>query len=119
MTPINNSDTAWLVVSDYNQENNLPFEELREDILSPDINQWHYEYHNKVVGARCRSGLVGDIGGNTATTDTSRVGREGFVCSVGSHLGKNVGGIADGVCGGYSYPFKWGCIGGNGPYDSN
>ncbi len=40
MTPINNSDTAWLIVSDFNQDNNLPYEDLREDIISPDNNQW-------------------------------------------------------------------------------
>jgi hypothetical protein len=44
MNPINNSDTAWLVVSDYNQENNLSYEELRKDILNPEINQWYWEW---------------------------------------------------------------------------
>ncbi len=39
MIPINNSDTAWLIVADYNQDNNLPYEELREDIVNPEINQ--------------------------------------------------------------------------------
>jgi len=43
MTPINNSDTAWLITTDFNQENNLPYEELRKDIHNPAINQWHYE----------------------------------------------------------------------------
>ncbi len=43
MLPINNSDTAWLIVTDYNQDNYIPFEELREDILNPETNQWHDE----------------------------------------------------------------------------
>jgi hypothetical protein len=43
MTPINNSDTAWLIVSDYNQDNNLPYETLREDVHNPDTDQWHWE----------------------------------------------------------------------------
>ncbi len=50
MIPINNSDTAWLIVSDYNQENDLPFDALREDILNPDIDQWCYESRNNGVG---------------------------------------------------------------------
>lgn len=44
MTPINNSDTAWLIVCDYNQDNNLYYEELREDILNPEINQYAFEW---------------------------------------------------------------------------
>lgn len=40
MIPINNSDLAWLVVSDYNQDNGiLGAEELREDIYCPAINE--------------------------------------------------------------------------------
>lgn len=38
MTPINNSDTAWLIVCDYNQDNDLPYEDLKEDILNPEVN---------------------------------------------------------------------------------
>lgn len=46
MIPINNSDTAWLIVSDFNQDNNIGFpEELREDIISPDVNLWAYEHY--------------------------------------------------------------------------
>ncbi len=44
MTPINNSDTAWLIVSDYNQDNGKFYEELREDVLNPDVNQYHFEH---------------------------------------------------------------------------
>jgi hypothetical protein len=50
MTPINNSDTAWLIVSDHNQDNNLPYEDLREDILNPETNQWQYEHHGISLG---------------------------------------------------------------------
>ena len=45
MTPINNSDTAWLIVSDYNQDNDKFYEDLREDIYNPNINEWNYEFH--------------------------------------------------------------------------
>ncbi len=51
MNPINNSDTAWLIVTDYNQDNNLPYEDLREDILNPEINQWVSEHVDRQVGS--------------------------------------------------------------------
>jgi len=63
MTPINNSDTAWLIVTDYNQENNLPYEELREDILNPETNHWIYLHrYDKVIGpvGISSQGEVGD-----------------------------------------------------------
>ncbi len=60
MIPINNSDT-WLIVSDYNQENSLPYEDLKEDIYCPSINVEHWDDYtgltvsvwnaNKSVGA--------------------------------------------------------------------
>ncbi len=43
MIPINHSDTAWLIITDYLQDNNLPYEDLREDILNPEINNWDWE----------------------------------------------------------------------------
>jgi hypothetical protein len=43
MIPINNSDTAWLITTDFNQEHNLPYEDLKQDIISPDTNQWVFE----------------------------------------------------------------------------
>jgi hypothetical protein len=46
MIPINHSDTAWLIITDYNQDNNLPYEDLRNDIISPEINQWNWENRN-------------------------------------------------------------------------
>jgi hypothetical protein len=42
MVPVNNSDTAWLVVADYNQDNDLPYENLIDDIANPDVNDWCY-----------------------------------------------------------------------------
>jgi hypothetical protein len=76
MTPINNSDTAWLIVSDYNQDNGKFYEELREDVLNPEVNQYHFEhtifvpycvggdnYHNNQVGVELgHLGGTGDIG---------------------------------------------------------
>lgn len=50
MIPINNSDTAWLVVSDFNQDNNLPYEDLRNDILNPKVDQWVYEHYGMSLG---------------------------------------------------------------------
>ncbi len=65
MTPINNSDTAWLIVTDYNQENDKFYEELREDILNPEIHSWYYEYSGRlqvVVGTfNVIEGFVGHI----------------------------------------------------------
>jgi len=55
MTPINNSDTA-LIVTDFNQDNGKFYEELREDVYNPVINQWYYE--NKYFGVG--SVIVGD-----------------------------------------------------------
>ena len=54
MTPINNSDTAWLITTDFNQDNGIFYEDLKEDILNPAINQWEFEC--KFVG-----GDVGDV----------------------------------------------------------
>jgi len=63
MIPINNSDTAWLIVTDYNQDNNLPYEELREDVYNPAINQWEFEYKFGVIGVGdVGIGYVGDVG---------------------------------------------------------
>ncbi len=52
MIPINNSDTAWLIVSDYNQDDNIPFNDLREDIVDPDIDRWHWAWntYSSIIG---------------------------------------------------------------------
>jgi hypothetical protein len=64
MVPINNSDTAWLIVSDYNQDNGKFYEELREDVYCPSINGWQWEnFDGSVVGV----GLY-DVGGVSASS---------------------------------------------------
>lgn len=63
MLPINNSDTAWLIVADFNQENDKSHEELRKDVISPDVNQWVYENGMHQVGVgeiQVGDSLVGD-----------------------------------------------------------
>lgn len=60
MIPINNSDTTWLIVTDYNQDNNILYEDLREDIYNPAINHWSYDSRVGVgVGVGGGSGVVG------------------------------------------------------------
>jgi hypothetical protein len=72
MIPINNSDTAWLIVTDYLQDNDLPYLDLRNDIISPDVNQWIWDDPDmgitvgdkfNLTGTRqtiCGSNLVGN-----------------------------------------------------------
>ncbi len=60
--PINNSDTAWLVVSDYNQDNGKYYEELREDIISPDIDQWHYQPQWMTDNPNVGDNYIGSVG---------------------------------------------------------
>jgi hypothetical protein len=53
MTPINNSDTAWLITADFNQDNSLHYLDLIEDIYCPSINDWVFETlgtYDKTVG---------------------------------------------------------------------
>jgi hypothetical protein len=64
MTPVNNSDTAWLIVSDYNQDNGLPYECLREDVLNPDISQWTFEWR-LYNGGRNTTGDCDAVGGTS------------------------------------------------------
>lgn len=60
MKPINNSDLAWLIVADYNQDNNIGFpDDLREDVLNPDGDQWRYECRHIGVGAIHEGMFVG------------------------------------------------------------
>ncbi len=66
MLPINNSDTAWLIVADYNQDNDKFHEELREDVLNPDANIWDWEIQTSRIGGV----LIGEnIGGETGFGD--------------------------------------------------
>ena len=47
MIPINNSDTAWLIVADFNQDNSIGYPDcLRDDILNPEVNVWVVESSN-------------------------------------------------------------------------
>ena len=51
MIPINNSDTAWLIVSDFNQDNLIGYPDcLREDIYNPDVNDYYWEFTFTGVG---------------------------------------------------------------------
>jgi hypothetical protein len=65
MLPINNSDTAWLIVSDYNQENGKYYKELREDILDPDVDHWVYDVH---IEFNYNYGMEGDTCGSLVGT---------------------------------------------------
>ncbi len=70
MLPINNSDTAWLIVADYNQDNDYYHEELREDVLNPVIDEWNCEFYcedikdfgtnSQMVGGDTMGDLVGN-----------------------------------------------------------
>ena len=85
MTPINNSDTAWLIVTDFNQDNGKFYEELREDVYNPLINQWYYENKCFSVVGDCIGGIGGYVG----------VGTVGD-CSIGGYVGGYVGVIVGG-----------------------
>lgn len=97
MIPINNSDTAWLVVSDFNQENSIGYpDELREDILNPDVDQWGYEFAVedaielcRKVGGIYQGGMVGYDGGLTLNfgCQSTNKGEEVGTLPHGSHVG--------------------------------
>ncbi len=58
--PINNSDTAWLIVSDYNQDNNVGFpDDLRDEVVEIKDNIWCWEYDNQSC---CYGFDVGSLG---------------------------------------------------------
>jgi hypothetical protein len=83
MVPINNSDTAWLILTDYNQDNDLPHEELREDIISPDVNSWYLEHVDIQVGG----GIISiDVEINVYIYSTNSVG-DGFLTGTGNTIG--------------------------------
>ncbi len=102
MLPINNSDTAWLIVSDYNQDNAIGYPDcLREDIDSPNINEWNFESYGITVGGRMGE-WVGDdvnhcshVGSNVGSNICNTVGTEPYAYNeVGSSspIGEYVGG---------------------------
>jgi hypothetical protein len=91
MIPINNSDTAWLIVSDYNQDNSIGYPDcLRDDIANPEVNVWYYEFENNTAGVGESApisysvGLGSIIGGQNLIMN--------FSDEVGSSLGEIVGG---------------------------
>ncbi len=65
MIPINNSNTAWLIVSDWNQENGKFYEELRKDVLEVNVNDWYFKGGDSVqeVGGFAVGELVGTNNG--------------------------------------------------------
>jgi len=96
MIPINNSDTAWLIVSDYNQENDIGFpEQLREDVLEVNVNDWYYKngmvllytsIHDPEVGGFAVGGSVGTANGDNAYVGTilhSHAGDADDLCNNG------------------------------------
>ncbi len=107
MIPINNSDTAWLIVSDFNQENAIGYPDaLREDILNPDVDQYTGEYATGgIVGTNFN--IFADIGG-----DKSYAGK--FLGSAGNNTGGNgVGNIPNGYFVGSSARLFGSLVGGN------
>ncbi len=95
MIPINNSDTAWLIVSDYNQDNGKFYQDLREDVLNPDCTQFYFEIIVDSVGGSYNKevGGLNDIVGNSANTIKS------------PDVGENCGSLEEAglLVGGFSY----------------
>lgn len=103
MIPINNSDLAWLVVSDYNQDNNIGFPDaLREEVSlhKDEENCWSDEgVIGSLVGA-ANYAFVGNEhvnnkfanGGSVVGTGVMYVGYQNFVGSHGGNIGQMVGG---------------------------
>ncbi len=92
MIPINNSDTAWLIVSDYNQENDKFYEDLREDVLNPTTNLWVWEYSLLNAGFGIMEFGVGSLGGGFEVGDRSCFEDQTASRSVGG-LGNNAGSL--------------------------
>jgi hypothetical protein len=80
MLPINNSDTAWLIVADWNQDNGKFHEELMEDVLEPAINNWYYKNGMNLLENPLLDSTI-DVGGFACGV---RVGND--MCSSG-HVG--------------------------------
>ncbi len=98
MIPINNSDTAWLIVSDYLQDNNLPYEDLKKDITSPDINQWIFTYSNLQQNYVGTENIIGGNYVGYPNDDFYRFGYASLGGNVGwtlNELGNFVGGNDD------------------------
>lgn len=97
MIPINNSDLAWLVVADYNQDNAIGYPDcLREDVYDPETDQWFHEGTISGVGASGSAFLF------VADLTRRHVGCQ-YTSTVGSAAisgGLNVGDIQGDVVGG-------------------
>jgi hypothetical protein len=84
MIPINNSDTAWLVVTDYNQDNGKFYEQLREDILNCNVNEWDWDYkfyEPFTIGLK-EVGAAWNFGDKVGNGQGGYVGEEGGVGEV-------------------------------------
>ncbi len=91
MNPINNSDTAWLIVADYNQDNGRFHEDLREDVLNPEINDWKYDFISMSGG-----GSVGSVWAGASVGSDIIIGN-----AVGNNQHWQVGSRFDPVIGVY------------------
>lgn len=77
MIPVNNSDLAWLVIADYNQDNNIGFpDELREDVYNPEVDQSTWESpRTNHIGGYSHIQVGGSIGGlDVGGSDEEEVG---------------------------------------------
>jgi hypothetical protein len=81
MIPINNSDTAWLIVSDFNQDNDLPYKDLRDDILNCNVNEWACELNYDL---NVNYNIDGNIGNRVGDEDTPEVGSDEYDFIIGS-----------------------------------
>lgn len=92
MVPVNNSDLAWLITADYNQDNGKYHEELREDVINPDVNGGDWEFRCLLINRTENNFVVyyagavhGENVGGSVRSSSSVVG--------GGDLG-NIGGFS-------------------------
>lgn len=98
MIPINNSDLAWLIVSDYNQDNDIGCPEaLRDDVNEPQVNDWRYEYRADWIGGIPEGSYVG-----SGAIGTRNVGCD-YPFQVGSNYDSRVGIYPSHLAGGHHY----------------
>lgn len=94
MTPINNSDLAWLIVSDYRQDHDiLGAEELRDDINNPEINVWIFEdnlnLHKNYLQLEVVCNTRARVGGHVAVSGSvgAGIGIAGDNAVLSTHVG--------------------------------
>lgn len=97
MIPINNSDTAWLIVADYNQDNNLPYEDLKNDIYCPAINDWMWEDYQSIniksyfsVEGYSVGGGFSNVGFIETSDDNGTPGDSAIYENTGLYVGGNL-----------------------------